>query len=154
MLKYSIVIPIVQVCVGIYLIYLGRKRLEKSKNSKTWFSTIGNVISSNLEEHSGSNGSRTYGVDIKFKYQVNGKEYNSNKFNFAYLMTNNKQKHLDIVTRHQPNTKIKIFYDPANPEDAVIEQGSAPGAKLFIVIGCAFMLGGTFLILDLKSFLN
>lgn len=72
-----------------------------------------------------------YRVDITYKYEINGKEYKSNQYSWAYngdadcnyLYTLEEAK--KIMHRLTKDKKIKIYINPHNPQESVIVRGKS-----------------------------
>ena len=55
--------------------------------AREWAPTDCEVISSSVGRHSGSKGGSTYSVDMLYRYQFKGKEFQSSRYKFATAST-------------------------------------------------------------------
>ena len=89
--------------------------------AKHWLQTRCTVISSRVQRHSSGDGT-TYSVDILYAYEVNGKEYRSNRYNFMMGASSGYKSKAAVVRRHSPGTTTVCFVNPADPADAVLNR--------------------------------
>ena len=91
--------------------------------ASSWQPTPCVIVSSKLEENQGDD-STSYRIDITYKYEVAGREYRSDRFQFFGLASNTGVAgKREIVRNHPPGKKTTCFVDPRNPTEAVIERG-------------------------------
>jgi hypothetical protein len=92
----------------------------KAVKSNSWPTATGIILSSQVIKPSGK--STKYIADIKYSYKSNNKEYHSNKFNASNARGISGWAR-NVVKQYPINSSAKIYYNPDNPEDSVIEPG-------------------------------
>lgn len=97
-----------------------------------WSSTMGTVLSSYLERRRSSDnrGSTNYPV-VQYSYQVHGQMYEGSRI--APGMEVGGTGAGKVVDRYPAGAQVMVFYDPANPSDAVLEK-KAPAQWLIWLI--------------------
>jgi len=90
--------------------------------AKGWPAQPCTVISSRVQTHSGSD-STTYSVDILYAYEVNGREYKSNRYKFMGGSSSGWASKAAIVQRYREGSKAVCYVNPADPTEAVLERG-------------------------------
>jgi hypothetical protein len=98
------------------------------------------VISSEVETHSDSDGS-TYSVNILYSYEVNGREFRSNRYHFMGGSSSGYDGKRAVVNQHPPGTRTVCYVNPADPTEAVLERGFTPDLW-FGLIPLAFIAFG------------
>lgn len=97
-------------------------------DARSWVETPCTIVSSKLASHTGKNRPKsstktTYSIEILYTYQVDGKRYQSDQYNFAVLSTNTSvQSRRQIVKDHPPGKTTVCYVNPRDPEDAVLSR--------------------------------
>lgn len=135
-------------CVFMFRAVSGRL---KSKKAQSWPVVKGRVVSSEVEEDRfrSATGKATIAFvpDISYEYQVNGKSYTSRTVIFGattydYLTASR------ICEKFSVGSEPKVYFNPANPQDAVLLPQATEGLRslipgtFFIVTGIAIGVMG------------
>jgi hypothetical protein len=112
----------------------------KVLQAKNWRQIPCVVISSEVRSHDSDDGT-TYSVNILYAYEVNGKEYKSNRYQFMAGSSSGYDRKATIVRRHPPGTKTVCFVNPDDPTEAVLERGFTKGLW-FGLIPLVFVAAG------------
>jgi hypothetical protein len=103
----------------------------------------GRVISSELEIDS-SGDSTSYRPKINYAYEVFEHPYRGTRYRYSAMSFAGRQEAQAAVDRFPVEEKIRVFYHPLNPADAILEPGVSAGdlfGLLFLVPFNAVMLG-------------
>ncbi|MBV8780136.1 MAG: DUF3592 domain-containing protein, partial [Phycisphaerae bacterium] len=76
---------------------------------------------SGVSSHSGEHGT-TYGIEVLYRYQFDGKKYASSKYGFMNSNSSNYYGKLDIVHTLPAEMKTVCFVDPNDPAYAVLDR--------------------------------
>ena len=95
----------------------------------TFPSAQGTMISSAVTSHDDSDGT-TYGVAMRFQYSVGDRAYEGKRFRYDTSTSSDSAWANAAVAERPPGTKVDVFYNPTNPEDAVLVPGLL-GSDLF-----------------------
>jgi hypothetical protein len=117
--------------------------LFKILSAKDWPAVPCVVISSEVRSHSGDDGD-TYSVNILYSYEINGREFKANRYDFMGGSSSGYDGKQAIVRRHPPGTKTLCYVNPADPTEAVLERGftSQMWFGLIPLVFAAFGAGG------------
>lgn len=127
---------------GAWLVYLCvTGLLEKKKNlalarlASAWPTVTGKVISSRVVEgKSISSETRqeifTYRPEIEYAYSVGGKEYKSTRKAFGKILWYQSAEAEAFKNNHAPLAPVKVYHDPANPQEAVLDPDPDHATKL------------------------
>lgn len=111
------------IIVGISLLILSIYYYYKSRDSKKWSKTKGQISKTNLDKFPDSD-SVSYRVEIEYSYNVANKVYNSKrKFYGDHLLSSFYWSTKKLVGKYRIGDTIDVYYNPQNPNDAVLEQG-------------------------------
>ena len=105
--------------------------------SQSWPSTQGTVVEARIEQYrttGGTTSEKTIGYFF-YEYSVDQETYSSNRLNFFSISG-------DPVTaakQFQPGEKVTVYYDPDDPERAVIELG-LPGIFVWLALAFGILL--------------
>lgn len=92
--------------------------------------TEGIILSSEVTRHEDSDGT-THGVAIRYAYSVGGREYEGDRYRYDTSTSSDSGWAHRAVNARPPGTKVKVYYNPANPENAVLSPG-IQGSDLFL----------------------
>ena len=121
------------------------KPLMRIRDARNWRTVPCTITSSNVASHSGSD-STTYSVDIHYRYEVGGREFQSGRYRFESGSDSSRKEKDAIVRSHPVGMQTLCFVNPRDPGDAVIDRGPHRGlwmgalGLVFVVVG-----GGGFL---------
>ncbi len=105
-----------------------------------WKETDAEVIWSRVARHSDSDGT-TYSVDLFYRYQFQGKDYRSNRYNLIGGSSSGHSGKQEVVRAHPPGSSLTVFVDPDKPWRAVVKRGAGWGS-LFALFPLPFMAIG------------
>jgi len=119
--------------VGVGIIAYSLVQRSRLRASQAWPVATGTITKAVLEEH-GSSDSAEYSVSVLYEYEVNGVRYTGRRVGFGrrgYARKKNAQAQLD---RYPLNSSVMVFFNPAKPEEAVLER-EAPFTTLYLIVG-------------------
>lgn len=108
--------------------------------SLSWPSAPATVLESGVESHAGDD-STTYSVRVLYRYQVDGRTYHSNRYDFVTGSSSGYDGKRAIVERIPPGSETECFYDPRQPSRAVLSRDFRSD-WLFALIPLLFMAVG------------
>jgi hypothetical protein len=127
---------------GLWVILGTIRNRKKGEASLNWPSTSGTIIRTWVEESytEDDDGWKTYTYSPRWEYQFifMGRTYTCNRLSYgATKGYGSESEATQALSRYPVNTKVQVYYDPNNAEDAVL----IPGAKGTMI---GFFLGGIF----------
>jgi hypothetical protein len=96
-------------------------------------SANGQIVSSRLNEYADKQGAHHYRPMVIFSYPVEAERYMSNHIASGVADSTNAAAAERIVARYPVGRTVTVFYDPLDPQHAVLEPGTNPW--LFIALG-------------------
>jgi hypothetical protein len=129
---------------GILLIIRSRQDKDKLRQSMSWPSVDGTVLESRVIASASTDdegGVDTYRPYVKYEYEAGGTQYTNDKLRLGMVFSTSKLKtSQEAVTRYPVGRSVRVFINPANPADSVLEQkGSSTTA---LVIGIVLLAVG------------
>jgi hypothetical protein len=118
----------------------------KLAQAGSWRETPCTIVSSNVGSHRGSEGGTTFSVNIVFRYEVNGKTFTGDRYDFMGGSSSGYDGKAQIVSRFPPGVGATCYVNPQDPTDAVLDRRFHPFyliglfPMLFVVIGVAGIL--------------
>ena len=106
----------------------------------SWQRTPCTVVSSRVLSHSGGD-STTYSVDILYRYQVAGQEYESNRHDFFGASSSGYDAKSRLVAQYPRGRKTVCYVNPADPVDAVLDP-HATFAMWWMILPLVFLAVG------------
>ncbi len=139
---------LVFVVIGAMILRYAMRTAEKARQSESWPSTEGEIAHSatlyQTDSTATNNGVPTFKADIAYRYKVKGANYASSKVALLDLATSSSGRAQTIVQRYPDKSKVQVYYNPADPSDAILQPGSAGGINVLYLIGGIFAAAGVF----------
>lgn len=129
------------VLVGFGLFSVGMMTVMEARSAAHWPSVSGEIVTSVLETRS-SDGRKTQQAVIGYRYTVADKEYIGSRIYFGHDVGIGRPDAGTLVRQYAVGTEVRVFYDPTDPSNSVLEP--APDAALFVMraIGFVFFIVG------------
>ncbi|GLQ48449.1 hypothetical protein GCM10007862_35000 [Dyella lipolytica] len=143
----SIIFPslfsLVFVFIGVAILGYARKMDSKAKESLAWPSTDGEISHSAVlyQTNTSTDSAQTYKADIAYRYKVNGKSYSSSRISLLDLSSSTRSAQ-NTVDRYPDNSSVQVYYNPANPAEAVLKPGESSGLTFLYLFGGLFAVAG------------
>ncbi len=112
---------------------------QQSRAAEQWIEAPAEVIWSRVTSHRSDDGT-TYGIDIFYRYEVDGVEHRSNRYDFIGGSSSGYQSKKAVVDRYPPGHQFTCYVDPAQPERAVILRDGSIG--FWFLLPLAFIAFG------------
>lgn len=134
--------------LGIIGIIWSLRNRRKAAQSKGWPSAIGLVTNAHISENRSTDEdgytTTTYTPKVEYQFNVGGSYYSSNRITFGFDKSYNRRKKArEALGSYQPNAQVRVFYNPQNPNEAVLEQkaqgsigGIIGGIILILISAC------------------
>ena len=116
---------------GLLFIWLALDARRMSKLALTWPSVEGEIRKACIETDHVSNSASPR---ITYAYVVNELTYEANQFSYG-CQPASLYRSRQVVASYPVGSKVLVYYNPANPQSAVIERGKTSGLWLFAAFG-------------------
>jgi hypothetical protein len=130
---------------------------SQALDSLTWPETLGQVVKSGTRSKrfltSNQTHARQYQPEIVYQYMVDGKAYESAQLMIAegyFVGTHAWAK--NIADRFPLDCQVRVYYDPAHPETAVLDRKSGYTQEKFVNQFLLVVLPGVVILLVLSYF--
>ena len=140
---------IILVVVGLLIMVVGIEEIRLAKNSTNWSSTEGYITKSTIRENQDSDGDTTYKSVIEFSYEVRRRKLSANRVFFGALgiFTGNRNYYQRVAQKYYKGKTVKVFYNPHQPQQAVLEPGISKKSFILLIYGFLFFDTGSCLAL-------
>jgi hypothetical protein len=133
--------------VGLVAIWGGFELRERARRMTTWPSVLGRVTASAVVAEGAfqTDGSTSYYPQIRYTYVVAGRGYAGQRRSLLNVgvegvFRGGAQR---IVERYPVGSDVLVFYDPANPSEAILERTDpVAGPTLLVAVGVMLVLAG------------
>lgn len=135
--------------VGLFLLGIGVQVWMKGESMKTWSSMTGKVVSSTVkgyhdggieERIPGVNRKTSYGPDVAYEYEVGGKVFQSRKISLVSEGSRLEDAQR-VVQRYPAGSKVRVYVNPRNPEEAILNTSGAAGRFYLPTGGVVALIG-------------
>jgi len=108
--------------------------LKRARASSSWPVAEGRILSSQVQDI----GRGRADVLVFYEYFVDGQAYTGKRLRFALGYTQLSEAAQSNVLNYRPGSAVHVHYDPAAPNDSVIESGVVPSLRFCIAASAAF----------------
>ena len=134
-------IGLLPILVGTALILFAVRNSRRAQASLAWPSVPGRITSSEVITISGRN-EDTHTPRVHYEYTVGGRTYTGRRIAFGGIRSFSQNAAMLLVEKFKPGTQAEVFYDPAAPDDAVLERRTGSSSLLLWAPGVLFILVG------------
>lgn len=130
---------------GCFLSLQGASEILQGKASRSWPTTNGKVVSSQVVTQVVSRAGfshRSYRPSIHYEYDVDGRRFASERIRFGEMGDSNYVNTQSMVNRLARGTTVTVAYQPGRPETSVLEPGAFPISTRVAIAGTPFLLFG------------
>lgn len=140
------------VLIGLFLLLRSKRDKEKAAQSLKWPSVVGKVVEARMLEStstdSDGDSSTTYRAHVKYEYEIAGAWYTNDKIGVGMVVsTSGTKKAQETLARYPVGSTVKVYYDPNNPADSVLEQKAS--SNLTLILGIIFLAVGLCMVLPI-----
>ena len=122
---------------AIGFIVFGLFTMRETSRSRGWARIDGRVVTSNVTEFTGKSRT-TWRPMVVYSYSVGSGRFMSTRIAFHSMASGNRNDAAKIAARYPAGSRVPVFYDPQDPEQAVLQPGGNPW--VFIVVGGVFSM--------------
>jgi len=138
------------VIVALVFVYIWLRGRRASSITKSWPTTTGRVLYSQVEwRHSSGRSGGAYYPSVVYEYQINGQTYQSNTIHPGMEVGYGgfRSKVDQTVAKYPAGGMVEVFYNPENPAQAVLEH-SATGNSIMgwvallivVILACTLVM--------------
>lgn len=157
----SWIVALVTTGLGLLMLGFGVYFLFTAQDSTSWPVAQGVIervairTASNNTSASGS-GSPRYYAAIAYRYTVDGQAYRSSRFSLGSgnrmgKMHKTREAAREAASAYSSGDPIRIYYDPADPAEAVLRAGANGGTYVPLVLGLLVGALGAWMLHSLRS---
>ncbi len=112
------------VIIVLVLILVMARSVYKARASARWPATSGRVLSARVSARGDLHGSTMYEPNVWYEYDVGGQAYRCSEISYGGRAAASSPDWAEqIVTRFPAGAEVEVFYNPARPEEAILEHG-------------------------------
>ena len=139
-------VTLIAFAVGALLLWQGWSKQQKAKASMGWPYVPGRVMASSVRKVTDRIDANTRDVTnyyplVQYEYQVGAQVYQGNRFAFQESGYSSQKKAFKVVEAFPAGNPVWVFFDPANPQNAVLER-KAHGSNFYMVVGAILVIAG------------
>lgn len=108
-------------CFFFYLILI--QPLWNIWQARDWREVPCRILSSEVKRSTGGSDGVSYKILIRYAYQVNGRAYESDRYDFTGMSSGGYSGKRNVVDRYPPGALEKCFVNPEQPSEAVLYRG-------------------------------
>jgi hypothetical protein len=152
--KNMIIVMLAMFAAGIFMLALGGYEIKGSRETSNWPSITGTITSSSVRTETRRESNKTstvYFPNVQYRYKIDGQPYTSSRIAFGNASGGRKSFAQDVVEKYPSGQKITVYYDPDDPQYAILETGFTWNSIFIFLGGIVFFAAG---VLCLKTYLR
>jgi hypothetical protein len=132
---------VIAIAIGAVLYSVQFRLGLRADASKKWPRASGTVIASVVEKSPGHRW--RYRAALQYSYRVGGKNYQASRIFWGG--NEGREKHMaSVVETYPAGSNVRVFYDPKNPAEAVLDPIQNTGSRQLVLYGLAMVTLGLF----------
>lgn len=129
--------------VGVWVLVTYRRGKQKAQESAAWPSVMGKVLEAYVTSHteidSEGESVEVYAPRVVYEYAVNGVSYRGDRLAVGPVATSrNRRSAEQEVARYPEGGEVRVFYNPQNPAEAVLQPRLQAGNAM-LILGIIFL---------------
>jgi uncharacterized protein DUF3592 len=137
---------------GALLLYFGLRNLLWARESTSWPTAKGTIVSSDVHEdrewdNNTGRERKSYGAQVHYTYVVDGKTIEGTRVAFGDYASENSEHAQGIVDRYPRGKDVTVYYQPEDPSEGLLEPGLLAQAWVLPGLGLGVLIFGGFLVL-------
>ena len=119
------------------------------KSAQSWPSSDAQIVSSEMEI-SLVKQSTSYEAKFDYTFHVDGQDWNGSQYGF-FVFSGSKEASKELVNRFPVGATTKVFYNPKQPSDAVMDRSLGPAVWFSIGPIAIMIIGSVILLLGFRG---
>ncbi len=115
--------------------------IRKGHQSLHWNMTTGTITRSEITDLSIQKGHGTAPI-IQYEFSVRGRTYKSDRVIWGLHLWGARSASAEVTERYQNGEKVKVYYNPDNVGESVLDPGIKNGAILSLIVSIVPVLAG------------
>lgn len=135
------VFPWVVVLFASFFIWIGIDQVRYATDSLEWPSVAGTVSHSGVESHSSRSGnaaSTSYHARVVYRYVVDDADFEGERISYGAYGTGDAERAARIAARYPLGAAVRVYYQPGNPQESVLEPGGEGIPWFYLALGTVF----------------
>jgi hypothetical protein len=142
---YKLIISIGCSTIGLGILLYSRQFYVKGRESLNWQITDGTILTSDVIKEMNNSGDHNYSMlyraEVCYSYKILNEKFVSNKISFMpNFSTSSSKLAYKRTLKYAANSKVQVYYNPTNPEEAVLEPGVKTEHIVFLSITSSVFL--------------
>jgi hypothetical protein len=131
-------LAVILACMGLFALLVARAASYEAKKTGGWSSTSGVIEESGVESFQALHDGRFRTMNrsnVVYLYKVDGNEYRSGRIAVRGWKASSNIGALvgGLAKKYPPGKPVEVFYDPANPAEAVLERRVSGGSFVYVI---------------------
>ena len=134
--------------LGGLLIYSAVTTWLTARQSVSWPTADGEILSVEVVEQDpeyslrkrGEAEKTNYHADIRYRYQVDGRDYEGNRITANDSASIQREDIEAITSGYSAGQSIPVYYNPDSPDQALLQPGKSGDSVVVLIMGLAFLI--------------
>ena len=126
--------------VGFGLLGWGLYSMYRGQQARSWPRVPGSIVDCQIKQNSDGEGGTTWHVEVRYKYQVAGKDFESDRVAFGYVGSSSYDEHRAIHEKLMQAKQVEVKHDPDDSAIAVLAAGVNRSTILILVFALTWLL--------------
>lgn len=135
------VVAVLHAVAGLVLLGLTARGVLRARKAASWSTVTGTVLLSRVVSRTADDegAPRHFHAELRYRYELDGAVHESSRVTFFDAGATDERPAAEFVARFPAGASVTVHYDPARPDQAVLDPASPRRA------GFGFLVGGALL---------
>jgi hypothetical protein len=129
---------------GFFFSLIGGYETYQGVKTKSWPAVEGKITHSKIESHLNKSSKRKYSINIEYTYMIGDFMHRGENLRYGDNTYSSQYEANQAQRPWLKGKKVKVFYDPENPESSVLKTGMGL-SWLVVGFGMVFVILGLYL---------
>jgi len=152
--KNLVIVMLGMFAAGILTMAVSAYEIMGSLGTNNWPGTDGTITSSSVRKEVRRDSGKTvttYYPSVQYRYRIDGRQHTSYRIAFGKKVGSVKAIAQKVVDRYPSGKTVTVYYDPDDPQYAILEKGFKWSSLIVFMVGLVFFAAG---VLCLRSYLK
>ena len=132
---------------GVATWFVAVKPMLEAHAAESWTAVPCQIEAATVESHRGSKGGYTYNVKVRYRYELDGRNYLGERYNFSTGSSSGRDWREKAVQQLRADRSPVCFVNPADANDSVLKRELGSDAwfglipLIFVLIGAGIFFG-------------
>jgi hypothetical protein len=125
--------------IGLFVVGVAIRNMVKGTATHSWPQSEGRILRAMVLMERDTQGGKGYTPSVEYEYVVNGTTYRGKRLCYGQTGSWGRKQAKRTVARFVGGSPAPVWFNPQNPQDAVLVRGTSWGNLAILAAGLVFL---------------